>query len=69
VTRNIEAKFGKRVREIRERMGLTQEQLADRSGLHRTYIGGIERGERNPSVVNVVRIAEALGVRVGELFD
>ena len=65
----IEEKFGAAVRELRERKGLTQEQLADLSGLHRTYVSGVERGLRNPSLVNVVKLARALGVRVGDLFD
>jgi transcriptional regulator with XRE-family HTH domain len=48
---------------------LTQEQLADLSGLHRTYIWGIEQGRRNPSLINIVRIADALGLKVGDLFE
>jgi transcriptional regulator with XRE-family HTH domain len=65
----IQLAFGTRLRSIRERKGLTQEQLADLSGLHRTYIWGIEQGRRNPSLINIVRIAEALGLKVGDLFD
>ena len=61
-------RFGLRLRELRLAAGLSQEQLADKSGLHRTYIGGIERGERNVGVLNIVQIARALRVRVGELF-
>ena len=57
------------MRELRERRGMSQEQLAQRCGLHRTYVGGIERGERNPSLINIGRIAAALGVEVGELFE
>jgi len=57
-----------RVRELRRAAGLSQEQLAERAGLHRTYIGGIERGERNVGVLNLVQIARALRVRPSELL-
>jgi DNA-binding XRE family transcriptional regulator len=60
------AAFGRRVRELR---GLTQEPSVALSGLHRTYIWGIEQGRRNPSLINIVRIAAALGLKVGDLFD
>lgn len=62
-------RFGKRVRTLRERIGLSQEQLADKAGIHRTYVGGVERGERNLGLKNVFRIAKALGVTVAELFS
>jgi transcriptional regulator with XRE-family HTH domain len=61
-------RFGKRIRTLRERAGLSQEQLADKAGIHRTYLGGVERGERNLGLKNVFRIAEALGVPTAELF-
>jgi len=64
----IKKKFGNRLRELRQGKGLSQEALAFACGLDRTYIGGIERGERNPSLVNIYKIAEALGVSVKELF-
>jgi transcriptional regulator with XRE-family HTH domain len=54
--------------ERRRSLGLSQEALAERCGLHRTYIGGIERSERNVSIDNVDRIAQALGLDVGDLF-
>lgn len=57
------------MRRLRKRAGFSQEELADRSGLHRTYIGGIERGERNPSLENIVALAEGIGCPVAELFD
>ncbi len=60
--------FGSRVRELRAKLGLSQEKFADRCGLHRTYMGGIERGERNPSLVNIARIAKGLGITLSELF-
>jgi transcriptional regulator with XRE-family HTH domain len=56
------------VRELRAQQGLSQEQLAQRCGLHRTYIGGIERGERNPSLDNIGKIAAALSVKLTDLF-
>lgn len=61
-------RFGRQVRALRMARAWSQEELADRAGLDRTYIGGIERGERNIGLVNVFRIAAALGVAVGELF-
>jgi transcriptional regulator with XRE-family HTH domain len=62
------AALGRAIRRSRERLGLSQEELAARSGLHRTYVGGIERGERNPSYTNIVRIADALGERPSSLL-
>lgn len=59
--------FGDRIRQRRCDLGLSQEQLAEKSGFHRTYIGTIERGERNPALRNIVRLAEALSVDVGTL--
>lgn len=56
------------MRELRKDLGISQEELADRCGLHRTYVGGIERGERNPSLVNIGRIADALEVQLVDLF-
>lgn len=61
--------FGRKVRELRELAGLSQEAFAELAGLHRTYIGSIERGERNVSIDNIVKIAAALSVTPGALFD
>ena len=61
-------RFGENVRRHRIKKGLSQEGLAGLSGLHRTYIGGVERGERNVSLVNVVRLAKALEVELVELL-
>ena len=61
------AALGKNVRQLRLNKGLSQEALADLCGLHRTYLGGIERGERNVSLLNIVRIAKALDVNITEL--
>ncbi|PYQ73517.1 MAG: transcriptional regulator [Acidobacteria bacterium] len=60
--------FGRRVRELRDQLQLSQEQLAERAGLHRNYIGGIERGERNVAILNVVKLAAGLDTSVAELF-
>jgi transcriptional regulator with XRE-family HTH domain len=60
--------FGKRVRQIRLEQGLSQEQLALLSGLHRAYVGAIERGERNITFKNIEKVAEALKVPINELF-
>jgi len=60
--------FGAAVRRLRAGRGLSQEQFAELAGLHRTYLGGIERGERNVSLVNINRLARALGLTLGELM-
>ena len=59
---DICTKFGSRVRELREEKGFSQEVLAQKAGLHRTYVGSIERGERNISLVNIEKIAKALDI-------
>jgi len=61
--------FGNKVREIRKLQGVSQEGLAGLADLDRTYIGGIERGIRNPSLINIGKIAKALNVRPKDLFD
>ena len=61
-------KFGERVRALREQLGLSQEALAAEAGVHRTYMGGVERGERNICLRNIIRLAKALGVHPRELF-
>lgn len=60
--------FAFRLREMRLARGLSQEGLADKANLHRTYVGSVERGERNISLVNVERLAKALGMSVSELL-
>lgn len=60
--------FGERVRYFRQKKGWSQEELAHQADLHRTYLGAIERGERNVSLKNIARIALALGVSIGDLF-
>ena len=58
-----------RLRELRKSQGLSQEALAHRAGLDRTYVGGIERGERNPSLDNIHRLAEALTTTPADFFQ
>ncbi|MBI4225747.1 helix-turn-helix transcriptional regulator [Candidatus Roizmanbacteria bacterium] len=60
--------FGNRVREERQRQHLSQEELAERAGLHRTYIGMIERAEKNITLENIEKIANALGIKKYELL-
>ena len=61
-------KLGIQIRVLRERLGLSQEALADHAGIGRSYMSGIERGVRNCSTLHLTRIARALRVRVGDLF-
>jgi len=61
--------FGNKIREIRKQQGVSQEGLADLADLDRTYIGGIERGIRNPSLRNIGKIAKALKIKPRDLFD
>ena len=61
--------FAQRVRALRESQGISQEKLAERSDLHRTYIGMVERLERNPSLVCIHKIANGLGVHITDLFQ
>lgn len=61
--------LGAKIRFLRLARQWSQEELADNCLLHRTYIGGVERGERNISVVNLLKIAEALGLPIQDLFD
>jgi transcriptional regulator with XRE-family HTH domain len=58
-----------RIRLLRHECELSQEALAEAAGIHRTYLGGIETGRRNPSLKNISRIARALGVSLSKLFD
>ena len=68
VDRASSAVFGARVRNRRERLGLSQEALAERAGLHWTFISGIERGVRNPSLTTVLRVSAALQTTAGLLL-
>lgn len=65
---NVQIRFGDRLREIRRKRGISQEKLADLAGLHRTYVSGVERGERNISLLNIERLAIALDVAMSDLM-
>ncbi len=62
-------KLGNKIRLLRHQKQLTQEQLAEITDLHRTYIGGIERGERNVSLLNLIRIAKALNISLSKMLE
>lgn len=66
--KNPRWQFGRRLVDLRKREGLSQEQLALRSGLARSYLGGVERGQRNIALLNICRLAVTLGVAPGELL-
>jgi transcriptional regulator with XRE-family HTH domain len=67
-SRDLFLSFGRTVRERRVSLDLSQEELADLAGLHRTYVGSIERGERNPSLLNIARLARALNLQPRDLM-
>jgi transcriptional regulator with XRE-family HTH domain len=67
-TKDILARFGETIRQKRKKLGVSQEEFADMCGLDRTYVGGIERGERNVSLRNIQKIAKGLRVSLSELF-
>lgn len=66
---NITVRFGQRVRQLRTELGLSQEAFADKCGLDRTYISGIERGVRNPTLEVIAVIADGLEIRLNILFN
>ena len=61
-------KFGKRIRQLRDEQGLSQERLGELAKVHRTYVGMIERGEKNITLTNIERFAKALKVNIQDLF-
>ena len=63
------ATFGKHVRKLRLERGLSQEKLAELANLHRNYVGGVERGERNIALLNIVALARALHVKAAKLLE
>jgi transcriptional regulator with XRE-family HTH domain len=66
---SAQQKLGKKVRLYREELGYTQEKLEELTRLDRSYISGVERGARNPSIKNISKLAKALGVKVSDLTD
>ena len=66
---DIRTRLGRNVRRLREAKGWSQEDYADRAGIHRTYVSDIERGRRNPTVTVVEKLARPLGVTAGRLID
>jgi transcriptional regulator with XRE-family HTH domain len=66
---DVRQRFGQAVKARREELELTQEVLAEKAGIHRTYLSDIERGSRNPSLINIERLAHALSLRTSELFQ
>ena len=67
--RDILKRFGARVRELRLEMGLSQEKFAAKCDLDRTYLGSVERGERNIAIRNIERISKALGISISVLMS
>jgi len=65
----VQLKFGEKIRKERLKLGISQEKLGFETGLDRTYISGIERGERNPSLKNIKKLAKALKVSLEELMS
>ena len=66
--KEILVKFGKRIKTLRKEKNWSQETLAEKSGFHRTYIGMIERGERNPSLININIFADTFDLNISELL-
>lgn len=65
----IQKKVGQRIKELRHKLGISQEELAARADIHRTYIASLEVGKRNISIVNLEKIANALDVSLSRFFD
>ena len=69
MSKDPKKKFGERIRTFRREAGWSQEELAAACGLHRTYVGAVERGERNVSLINILRLARALRVKPADLME
>ena len=67
-TRSVKSRFGYTLRILRDERGYSQEELDERAGLHRNYVGGVERGERNVALEDIVKLAKALSVSPKDLF-
>lgn len=65
----LRKQFGEKVREMRKKLGLSQEELGFKAGIHRTYIGAVERGEQNVSLDNIGKLAKTLKIKLSELFN
>jgi transcriptional regulator with XRE-family HTH domain len=66
---DIHARLARNLRALRHKTGLSQEAFADEVGLHRTYVSGLERGNRNPTISIIEKLARTLGVSAGRLLD
>lgn len=64
----LRKEFGQKVREMRKKLSLSQEELGFKAGIHRTYIGAVERGEQNVSLDNIGKLAKTLKIKLSELF-
>lgn len=67
--KSVLVKFGQKVRAERAKLGLSQEELASRAGVHRTYIGMIERAEKNITLENIQKVCTALSLKMGDFFS
>ncbi len=68
ILRDIRTRFGKKLRTIRTKQGISQERLGELAGLHRTYVSSTERGERNVTIETVEKLADGLGIRMSDLM-
>lgn len=65
---DVQERFGRKLRDVREAQGISQERLAELAGLHRTYVSSVERGKRNISILNIEKLAVALKVPMAKLM-